>query len=452
MITRVVLLLSVVLAVTGCARRRLFDESIIHGSVAPGFEEMREAFIENFRERNELGAAVCVYHRGVKVVDLWGGYRDAKTDDPWNEDTMVLVFSASKGVSALVLAQANSRGYFDLDTPVAHYWPEFAQEDKQDITVRQLLAHQAGLSALDVRMSPERMADLDELAVTLARQKPAWEPGVHHGYHAITLGWYENELLRRVDPQHRSIGRVLQEDVAAPLDIEMYIGLPDDVPSSRIANLDGYHPLEMLGHLDELNAALFFASAWPWSLSSRSLTYLEVGALADIDDPEYRAVEFPSANCITSARALARLYSVFATGGEALDISTETFAELTAPPRVPTEGDYDLVMKQERAYSYGMFKPHPVFPFGTDHTAFGSAGAGGAHGYADPTRQIGYGYVMNRLGYDVIGDERDAALRAALHRCLDRLDNRPADARSTSASATTGDRGRLPVSRNSVSP
>jgi len=417
-----VALLATALGFAGCAQKRVVDESIVHGTVAPGFEEMRDVFVENFTDRKELGASCCVYYRGEKVVDLWGGYRDAKTGEPWERDTMAVMFSASKGVSAMVMAQAHSRGHFDLDEPVAVYWPEFAQAGKERITVRQLFAHQAGLSALDERMSAEKMADLDALAVILARQAPRWEPGVHHGYHAITLGWYQNELLRRVDPEHRSMGRVLQEDVATPLGIEMYIGLPDDVPASRVATIDGHSPLEYVGHLDRLNAGLVVANLWPWSLSSRSLTNLDVGEPDDVDEPAYRAVEFPSATCIASARALARLYSVFAADGAELAISTETLDELRAPARMPSEGDFDIVVKAPRAYALGMSKPHEIFPFGVDDRAFGAPGAGGSFGYADPTRQIGYGYVMNRMGYDLIGDARDAALRAALDRCLDRLD------------------------------
>jgi CubicO group peptidase (beta-lactamase class C family) len=162
----------------------------ISGFVKPGFEAVREAFIENFERRHELGAACCVYCRGERVVDLWGGVRNKSTGDLWEENTMVIVFSTTKGLAALAMALAHSRGLLDYDEPVSKYWPEFAQKGKERITVRQLLSHQAGLYVLDVRLDRSLVADLDRLAVVLARQKPAWEPGTRQAYHAITLGFY----------------------------------------------------------------------------------------------------------------------------------------------------------------------------------------------------------------------------------------------------------------------
>ncbi len=173
----------------------------ISGFVKPEFEAVREAFVENFERRNELGAACCVYHQGEKVADLWGGIRDKATVEPWEENTKVLVSSATKGLAGLAMALAHSRGLFDYDERVSKYWPEFAQQSKDKITIRQLLAHQAGLFALDKRVDTRVESDLDRLAVILARQKPSWEPGTRQAYHAITLGFYESELLRRADPK-----------------------------------------------------------------------------------------------------------------------------------------------------------------------------------------------------------------------------------------------------------
>jgi CubicO group peptidase (beta-lactamase class C family) len=178
----------------------------IHGHVSKGFEPVREAFAENFSRRKELGAACCVYHHGEQVVDLWGGIRNKATGEPWEQDTMVLVFSATKGFAAMTMALLHSRGLLDYEERVCTYWPEFAQNGKQDVTVRQLLAHQAGLFAFNERVDRSVIADLDRLAMVLARQKPAWEPGTRQAYHAITLGFYEGELVRRVDPQHRPSG------------------------------------------------------------------------------------------------------------------------------------------------------------------------------------------------------------------------------------------------------
>ena len=209
----------------------------IHGFVSSGYEAVREAFAENFVRRREVGAACCVYHRGEKVVDLWGGVRNKATGEPWEEDTMALVYSATKGLAAMTLALAHSRGWLDYDALVCKYWPEFAQNGKEKITVRQLLAHQAGLFAFDEPVDRSVVANLDRLAEVMARQKPAWEPGTRQAYHAITLGFYESELLRRIDPQHRSLGQFFQDEIATPLGLDFYIRLPESIPDSRLAPL-----------------------------------------------------------------------------------------------------------------------------------------------------------------------------------------------------------------------
>ena len=243
------------------------DESLIHGEVAPGFEAVREEFLRNFRERGELGAACAVYHKGEKVVDLWGGYRDHKNLLPWEEDTLVLVFSTTKGMSGMTVAVAHSRGLFDYDEKVATYWPEFAQQGKEDVTVRQLLSHQAGLVVIDEKLTPEILADLDAVAAAIAKQKPAWEPGTKHGYHGISLGFYENELLRRVDPKKRSIGQFLQDELAEPLGIEFYIGIPREIPDSRIAVIKDFIPLQTLFHIGDMPRAFVLELIKPWSVS-----------------------------------------------------------------------------------------------------------------------------------------------------------------------------------------
>src|SRR5687768_13727116 len=210
---------------------------VVHGHVSAGFEAVREAFAENFARRRELGGACCAYHRGEKVVDLWGGIRDKGTGEPWEQDTMVVVHSATKGLAAMTLALAHSRGWLDYEERVATYWPEFAQQGKERITVRELLAHQAGLFAFDEPVDRGVVADLDRLAVVMARQKPAWESGSRQAYHALTLGFYEGELLRRLDPQHRSLGRFFDEEIATPLGLDVYIRLPEAIPNSRLATL-----------------------------------------------------------------------------------------------------------------------------------------------------------------------------------------------------------------------
>src|SRR6187431_628055 len=206
----------------------------VEGHVSRGFEAVREVFAENFIHRHELGGACCAYVHGEKVVDLWGGIRNKETGEPWERDTMVLVYSATKGLSAMTLALAHSRGWIDYEERVATYWPEFAQQGKEKVTVRQLLAHQAGLFAFDEPVDRNVVADPDRLAEVMARHKPAWEPGTRQAYHGLTLGFYEGELLRRVDPWHRTLGHFFQDEIAIPLGEDFHIGLPDHIPNARL--------------------------------------------------------------------------------------------------------------------------------------------------------------------------------------------------------------------------
>ena len=218
----------------------------IQGLVCAGFEPVRDAFIENFSRRKELGAACCTYRHGEKVIDLWGGIRDKATGEPWEEDTMVIVHSTTKGLAAMTLALAHSRGWLDYEERVCTYWPEFAQRGKETITVRQLLAHQAGLFAFDEPVDRDVVADLDRLAIVLARQTPAAEPGTRQAYHAISLGFYQGELLRRIDPQHRSLGRFFQDEIASPLGLDLYIRLPEEIQNARLAKIESATAFEML--------------------------------------------------------------------------------------------------------------------------------------------------------------------------------------------------------------
>ena len=399
-------------------------ETVISGTVAPGFEEVRDEFRRNFVDRRELGAAVAAYVRGEKVVDLWGGYRDARRQDRWEEDTLVLVYSSSKGMSAIAVALAHSRGLIDYDEPVASYWPEFAQNGKGSITVRQLLAHQAGLSGLDAKLSARKLADLDGVAEVLAAQKPGWTPGTRQGYHALTIGWYESELIRRVDPLGRSLGRFFADEVATPLGLEFYIGLPDDVPASRVASIKGASIPSMLAHVRTMPALMMASFLRRDSHTARAFMNPPMRGPADLDRPEFRAVEIPAGGGIGQVRSIARAYADVAAGGPELGLSAETFEQLTAPPRPPSGPQRDLVLWVPAAYSLGFVRPTGDFLFGRGDRSFGHPGAGGSFGFADPDAEVGFAYAPNRLGHHLRDDPREKALRDALYRCLDRAPER----------------------------
>jgi len=382
----------------------------IHGFARSGFEAVRDAFADNFSRRHELGAACCIYKDGEKVVDLWGGIRNRTTGEPWEEDTMVLVFSATKGLAAMAMAVAHSRGWLDYEERVCRYWPEFAQEGKGKVTVRQLLSHQAGLFAFGETVDRSVVADLDRLAIVLARQKPAWEPGSRQAYHAISLGFFEGELLRRVDPQHRSLGQFFQDEIASPLAVDFYIRLPESIPTSRLAVLEKGNPFKVLARLP---FRLMLSSLNPRSAIFRALV-VNPGSWVSLDDERVyaRNLEVPSGGGVGTARAMARAYSVFATDGRELGLRQETLRALSAPAIPSGHGFYDDALKGEIQFSLGFMKTCPNWPFG--HAgAFGSPGAGGSLGFADPQSGMAYAYVTNRLG-GVTGDPRDLALRNAL--------------------------------------
>lgn len=386
------------------------------GMVAPGYEEVRLEFARNFLERGEIGAAVAAYVGGVKVVDLWGGHRTPERDAPWNEDTMIVVMSATKGLSAMTLAVANARGWLDYDAPIARYWPEFAQNGKGAITVRQLLAHEAGLVVLDEKLTLEKLHDLDYVAAVLARQRPAWPPGTRHGYHAMTVGMYMQELIRHVDPRRRTLGRFFHEEIAAPLGIDFFIGLPPEVPDDRLAKYKPLSRARALRAAAHATPALIRRVLWPWSLLRRSLA---IPADVDFNDRRSLEVEMPAGNGVGTARAIARAYSAFAEGGAELGIGPETLARITAPP--VSLRPKDEVLGVESWFSLGFLRPGPHLAFGSTPRAFGAPGAGGSFGFADPDARVGYAYVPNKLDFWLVDDPREKALRDALYRSIARL-------------------------------
>ncbi|PUA39245.1 EstA family serine hydrolase [Paenibacillus elgii] len=359
----------------------------------------------------------------MKVVDLWGGFRNIQTKEPWMEDTLIVVFSATKGFAALALAVAHSRGYIDYDEKVAAYWPEFAQEGKEDITVRQLLAHQAGLCSLD-RLHINQIEDLDtaSLAKNIAGAKPEWEPGSRHGYHAWTVGGLIGELVRRVDPAHRTLRQFFEEEIANPLHAQFYIGLPESIPSTRLAIVKGVdHPIQLFLNLHKFPKKLLLGFLNPKSLTSRSLVDpKKFVANKNFNTRSLLSIEFASGNGVGQVRDMAKIYSAFALRDSQLNIKTDTFKELMKPAFPPACGFYDYVNRIELAYSLGFWKPFYGYQFGSSDHAFGHPGAGGSFCFADPDAKIGFAYAMNKFGFGMADDPREVALRNAVYRSLDR--------------------------------
>lgn len=407
----------------------------IEGFVTRGFEPVRDAFIRNFEQGKELGAACCVFHRGEKVVDLWGGIRNASTGARWERDTMVLVYSTTKGMAGLAMALAHSRGLYDYDQRVSTYWPDFAQAGKERITVRQLLAHQAGLFALDEHVDASIVADPDRLATLLARQKPAWEAGTRQAYHGITLGFYESELLRRVDPAHRTLGQFFQQELADPLGLDFYIRLPESIPNGRLATLARPSAISMVTGFP----LGFLITAFNHRSNIYRALVVNPGSeiVHDAERVYLRDVEVPSGGGVGTARAIARAYDAFAAPGGVLDLRGATVRALAAPAVPPLHGFHDECLNGEVRFALGFMKPGPTWPFGSA-SSFGAPGAGGSLGFADPDAGIGYAYVTSRMGTTLTGDPRDVALRDALYACLRATDGFTLSAAGAGSAAFPG--------------
>jgi CubicO group peptidase (beta-lactamase class C family) len=249
----------------------------------------------------------------------------------------------------------------------------------------------------------------------LAAQRPHWEPGRYHGYHGQSLGWYESQLLRRVDPQRRTIGRYFADEVAGPLGIEFYIGLPAEIPDERLARLKVFTPWRALRALPSTPHEMVTRILWPWSLLRKSMRF----AAVEPNDRHWLEVEVPAGNGVGTARAMARAYSALAEGGAELGLTPATLAALTAPPEF--HHPMDEVMGVPAYYSLGYLRPGPELGFGTSRRAFGTPGAGGSFAFADPDARLGYAYVMNKMDFYLFDDPREKPLRDAVHRSIARL-------------------------------
>ncbi|WP_431043079.1 serine hydrolase domain-containing protein [Streptomyces sp. P1-3] len=386
----------------------------IDGEVAAGFEPVREAFAANFAQRGDVGAAVCVYLDGQPMVDLWGGVADPNAGRPWARDTLQLVYSATKGATASAAHLLAQRGVLDLDAPVARYWPEFAANGKAEIPVRWLLSHQAGLVTLDEPVPLAKALGWQAMVDALAAQRPVWTPGTAHGYHGRTWGWLVGEVIRRVSG--RTPGRFFADEIAAPLELDFFIGLPASerdrvsrmVYQQPDVDFTTAPPESIPEELRELVAA------WrdPNSFSNRAYAVTDPAEI-DFNSPEVQAAELPASNGIGTARGLARMYAALI--GEVDGVRLLTPETLASATKEQASGA-DQVMVVPSRFSSGYMLPTATDPM-TGPNAFGHTGRGGSLGFADPEHGIAFGYVMNHIigGPD---DVRAASLVDAVRRAL----------------------------------
>jgi CubicO group peptidase (beta-lactamase class C family) len=377
----------------------------VHGTCQPRFARVREAFAEGFRERGEIGAAVAVTLDGETVVDLWAGHADPRRTRPWTRETIVHLYSVTKGMTALCAHRLIERGALDLDAPVARYWPEFSQRGKHAISVRWLLSHRAGLPALRTPLAPETLYDWDAMCSALAAAEPCVPPG-QLSYHPVTFGWLVGELVRRVDG--RSLGRFFREEIAEPLGADLHIGL-GPAEEKRAADITALEPPP------ELVAA--FGSEAPAGPPLLVLAFVNPSGTGDHNSPQHRRAEIPAINGHGSALALARIYGALARGGELDGVRLLAPAAIERA-RSQQARDMDTLMgvTVRMGLGYWLGQPGvPGFAFGPNEGAFGHPGAGGSLGFADPQARLGFGYVTNRMGSSIEVDPRAQALIEAVY-------------------------------------
>lgn len=391
----------------------------IHGTCDPKFAGVREAFAENFAERREIGASVAVMVDGQIVVDLWGGSADRRGTRPWKRDTLANVYSTTKGITAICAHRLVDKGELDLDAPVAKYWPEFAQAGKGDMPVRYLLGHRAGLPAVSKPLPDEALYSWEAMTGALAEQEPWWKPGESHGYHAITYGWLVGELIRRITG--KSVGRYFREEIAGPLSLDFWIGLPAS-EHERVARMAQAKPSEAPDSGERAGQPNLMRMMMenPTGITARAFANpMSLARPGVVNTPEWRQAELPAANGHATARSLATLYGALAAGGvlgRTRVLSPESIGRCSAEQsRGPDE-----VLQVSTRFGLGFMLPqeHRSTRFGPNDGAFGHPGAGGSLGYADPEARVGFGYVMNHMGFSLIVDPRPAALIDALYESL----------------------------------
>lgn len=378
--------------------------------VAPGWEHVRDTFVSNLASGMDRGAGVAVVHRGKLVVDLMGGHRDKVGDVPYGPDTLQVVFSTTKGITALAVAMCVERGLLDYDRTVATYWPEFAAHGKGNITVAQLMSHRAGLYTVDGPITLAEALDWDTVTSRLAATAPLFEPGSTHGYHALTYGWLGGELVRRVTGM--SIGEFVQRNIVAPLGVELWIGLPAE-HEHRVAHLMA-HPLPVFP--PEI-AKFMLDHGGPGSLGEKALSLNGAFGQGAFNRPDVHAAQIPGANAITNARALATIYA--ATIGEVngVRLISEETRRIATTSETP-DGEIDGILGHPTVFAKGWMLDSSRNNYGGPG-GFGHDGAGGSVACAVPSRELAVSYVMNTMLTSYDGDPRRESCINAAVRCAD---------------------------------
>ena len=360
----------------------------VHGRCDTRFSAVRDAFVRNFEEFGDVGGAMAVTIDGKPVIDLWGGVTDKDTGKPWQEDTIVTVYSTTKGMTTICAHRLVEQGLLDLDAPVAKYWPEFAQAGKADVPVHMLLSHRVGLPTVSEKLPEGAVFNWETMTDALARQKPFWEPGTRHGYHGLTFGWLVGEVVRRISG--KSLGAFFRDEVASPLGLDFHIGL-DAKDDARVATMyTAVVSMETARQMEPRQQEV--QSRMGAELLAARGNIVIQGAH---NTEAWRRAEIPAANGHSDARSLARVYGALACGGsvDGVDVlSPESIARAT----IEQASGPDAMLANPTRFAQGFWLSRDG-NMGENPRNFGHPGAGGSLGFADPDRRIGYGYVMNQM-------------------------------------------------------
>jgi CubicO group peptidase (beta-lactamase class C family) len=388
----------------------------IAGSVIAQFMPVRDVFADLWH-KSEIGAGLSVYYQGQKVVDLWGGWMDRGKSEPWHQNTLVNIYSTTKGLASLAIAILFDEGLIDYDQKVAHYWPEFGVAGKADITVAQLMSHQAGLSGISQTITVEDLCDWEKMTRLLALQAPLWEPGTKAGYHAITWGYFPGELVRRITGQ--TLGQYFFEKVARPLNVDCYIGLADQ-HHARCATLNGpnHAPTtdQNTGNSKTQIGTGIAASSSELFRSAQQNPIIR--PFTDACSTPWRRAEIAAANGHATATGIAKIYAALANEGELNGTRIISSLALTQALKVEVEGIEDLVLGHQIRRARG-FILNTGSAFGPNPRSFGHNGAGGSTGYADPDLNLAVSYVMNQMQTnDGVEKPRVETLNNVIYSCI----------------------------------
>ncbi len=393
----------------------------IEGYIDDRYSSIANAFSKNFKDFGEIGASLCVYHDHELVIDIWSGFKDLKKEAKWERDTVVPFFSTTKAVSASCLAICHSRGLFDYRDKVSDYWTEFAENGKEDISIEQLLQHRAGLSAIDKKLDAKIIKDRVLLERIIAKQKPHWKPGAYQGYHPWNIGWFISALLSKIDPKKRRLKEFLEEEVLPHISGDLRIGINDDYDMDKLASLIPFSKLKIFS-MPFIFVKEFFN---PWSLTFRSmLNPAFVANHSNFNKKEILQLEIGGGGGLGNARGLASLFNGLLATNHPLQLRSKTLEYLSMPPKPPTYGYKDRILKLDSfRFHAGFMKPTKNHNFSKSKKAFGGFGAGGSFIIADPENKLIVAYTMNKMGHEIMNMQREVNIRKAVYQTISTINS-----------------------------